>query len=260
MDTIVRDGRGPGAARPGARRPPRRLGRRALLAATGAVLVAVPLTLLTVLVLGGSERLQAADQAVADALHDHVVARPALATALEVVSEITHPTVMRVLAGLLVVALWRHGRRRQAAWLAVATLVGSALSPLLKELVARARPVFPDPVAIAPGYSFPSGHALQSMLLAACVLVLAAPATRGRPALRAVLWTAATGLVVLTGFDRIALGVHYVSDVLAGWVVALATLCVTLAAFSGAPRTDAEVADLPAPPAAPGPHPPQEQQ
>jgi undecaprenyl-diphosphatase len=110
-------------------------------------------------------------------------------------------------------------------------VVGSILSPLLKEVIGRARPSFPDPVALAPGYSFPSGHALQSMLFAASVLVLTWTATRGRPGLRAAVLTGAVGLVLLTGFDRVALGVHYTSDVVAGWVVALATLLTTLAIF-----------------------------
>ena len=234
----------------GPRRPAsallRRLGTRAALAGAAGVLVAVPLTLLTVLVLSGSPRLQRLDQSVADDLHRYVVVRPALADALGVVSVITHPIVMRIAAAAIVVALWARRRRRQAAWLAAATVLGSLLDPLLKEVVARSRPSFPDPVATAPGYSFPSGHALQSMLFAACVLVLAHAGTAGRPLLRSLLWAGAAGLVLLTGLDRVALGVHFVSDVLAGWVVALATLCITLAAFTVRSQEDPAA---PAPPA-----------
>jgi undecaprenyl-diphosphatase len=209
----------------------RRLGRRSLLAAVGGLLVAVPLTLLTVLVLNQSRGLQEVDQGLADDLHAYVSARPDLAGLLGLVSVVTHPIVMRVAATALALRLWRIGQRRQAVWLATATLLGSLLDPLLKEVVARARPAFDDPVALAPGYSFPSGHALQSMLFAACVLVVGHGPTRGRPRARALLWAAAVALVLVTGFDRVALGVHYTSDVVAGWTVALATLCVTLAAF-----------------------------
>lgn len=209
----------------------RRFGTRAVLAGSATVLVAVPLTVLTALVLSGSESLQSFDRGVADGLHAYVVDRPRLASALGVVSEVTHPVVMRVVSVVIGVWLWRAGRRRQAGWFLTAMIVASVLSPLLKEVIRRARPSFPDPVALAPGYSFPSGHALQSMLFAASVVVLTWTLIRARPGLRAAVLTGAVGLVLLTGFDRVALGVHYTSDVVAGWVVALATLLTTLAIF-----------------------------
>ena len=78
--------------------------------------------------------------------------------------------------------------------------------------------MLPEPVAAAGGYSFPSGHALNSAL---CCGILLAIAHRlfGRRA-QAAAWVAAAVLVVVTGFDRVALGVHFVSDVVAGWFVA----------------------------------------
>jgi undecaprenyl-diphosphatase len=68
------------------------------------------------------------------------------------------------------------------------------------------------------------------MLMAACLVVLVHP--RARRVRRVVVWTLAVVLVLLTGVDRIALGVHYLSDVLAGWVVALATVTATTVAFA----------------------------
>jgi undecaprenyl-diphosphatase len=100
---------------------------------------------------------------------------------------------------------------------------------VLKVIVARARPEFTDPVTVAGGYSFPSGHALNSMLFAACLLVLVHPMTSGGR--RAAVWCTGFAFVLLVGLNRISLGVHFLSDVLAGWVVALATLTATLAAF-----------------------------
>ncbi|HEU4665623.1 MAG TPA: phosphatase PAP2 family protein, partial [Dokdonella sp.] len=66
-------------------------------------------------------------------------------------------------------------------------------------------------------YSFPSGHAMGSMTLA-CVLVLLCWWTR----LRWPVLAAAAVLVVLVGASRIYLGVHYPSDILAGWAAAIA--------------------------------------
>ena len=107
--------------------------------------------------------------------------------------------------------------------------IGGVLGVVLKLLVDRARPTFPEPVAHASGYSFPSGHALNSALGVGVLLLVFLPVlTRVG---RAVAYTLGAALVLLTGYDRVALGVHYVSDVVAGWAVALACLAGTAAGF-----------------------------
>jgi membrane-associated phospholipid phosphatase len=145
---------------------------------------------------------------------------------------VLHPRVMWALVAVTALVLWRRGRRRHALWAVVTIAVGASLDTPLKELIARARPAFADPVATAPGYSFPSGHALNTMIVAAAAVVLGWSATRGRPWRRAALLGAAAALVLLTGFDRVGLGVHYVSDVVGGWLIGLAVVCITTAAFS----------------------------
>lgn len=96
-------------------------------------------------------------------------------------------------------------------------IVGSALLNLgVKQLFARERPSLWESIAPETSFSFPSGHAMGSATLA-CVLVLLAWHTRWR-------WTvlAATSLfVVLVGLSRVYLGVHYPSDILAGWAAAI---------------------------------------
>ncbi len=212
------------------RRRSRRLGLRLGLGALSAVLFAIPFSLLAVLVLGRYEGLERADRAVADAFHSRVLPHPWLVSTFDVLGVVTHPNVWRAVAAVIAVVLWRRGRRRLVAWLVTTMTVGGLLGPLLKLLVARARPSFPDPVATASGYSFPSGHALNSMLFALVLVVLAHPVTRG--ARRAAVWVAAVLIVVVTGVDRLALGVHFASDVLAGWVVGVATVAGTTAAFA----------------------------
>ena len=71
-----------------------------------------------------------------------------------------------------------------------------------------------DPVSHAPGYSFPSGHAANAAA-AATVLVLLLWPVLGRVGRRIVLVTATVGVVV-TALDRVYLGVHFPSDVVAG--------------------------------------------
>jgi len=83
-------------------------------------------------------------------------------------------------------------------------------------------------VARASGYSFPSGHALNNALAASVFLLVLLPvAKRARP----LLWTAAVVIPVVTGLSRIGLGVHWTSDVVAGWLLGLATTAATAGAF-----------------------------
>jgi undecaprenyl-diphosphatase len=213
-------------------RAARRFGIRAVLGVVGAFLVAGPLTLLVVLVLTKSPGLRGVDRRIEQSVHAYVVQRPALEHALGVGSTVLHPRVMWVVAGVAAVTLWLRGRRRHAVWAAVTMAVGASIDTPLKELVARARPVFADPVTTAPGYSFPSGHALNTMLIGAGAVVLGWEATRGRPWRRTALLAGATALMVATGFDRVGLGVHYTSDVVGGWIIGLAVVCATTAAFN----------------------------
>ena len=222
---------GPAPAAPEHERA-RRFGVRTVLAAVGVFLAAVPLTLLIVLVLTKSPGLRRVDESIEEHVHAYVVARPALEQALGVGSVLLHPRVMWAVAAVTAAVLWRRGRRRHALWAVVTIAVGGGLDTPLKELIARARPVFADPVATAPGYSFPSGHALNTMMIAAGAVALGWRATRGRPWHRALLLAGATALVLVTGFDRVGLGVHYVSDVVGGWLIGLAVVCATTAAFS----------------------------
>jgi undecaprenyl-diphosphatase len=215
-----------------------RLGGRLLLGAAAAAVLAVLLVLLAAAVVSNVGWVSDVDHEVADRLHRYVLDRPTLASALGLISTLTHPNVMRLVTAATAVGLWWAGRPRIAVWLVVTMAVGGGLDPVLKDLVARARPSFSDPVALAPGYSFPSGHALNTMLLATCVVMITHELTRGRRALRALVWLAAAALVLVTGFDRIGLGVHYVSDVLAGWGVALVTVLATTVAFERWRRTE----------------------
>ena len=209
----------------------RRLGLRTLLAAAGVLIAAVPVTVLAVLVRTKSPALRGIDDGVATAAHRFVVDKPALEQVLGVGSVVLHPRVMWAVAGVTAVVLWRRGRHRWAIWAVVTVAVGGGLDTPLKEFVARARPVFQVPITTAPGYSFPSGHALNAMLIGAGAVVLGWEGTRRRPRARAALFAGATALVVVTGLDRIGLGVHYTSDVVGGWLIGLATVCVTTAAF-----------------------------
>jgi undecaprenyl-diphosphatase len=130
---------------------------------------------------------------------------------------------------VVAVWLWRRDARRLAIWAVTTMTIGGLLGALLKVVVSRARPAFEAPVAHSSGYSFPSGHAVNSFLCTGVLILVFLPVLS-----RAGRWLAyvlGAAIVLLTGFDRVALGVHYVSDVVAGWIVALACLVGTAGAF-----------------------------
>jgi undecaprenyl-diphosphatase len=108
--------------------------------------------------------------------------------------------------------------KRAALWLAIA-MIGSALLDLaLKYAYHRVRPAafFGSP---AKYYSFPSGHALSSLCFYGVMAGLLSARTKSAW-LRVVIWAIAAVLIVAVGISRIYLGVHYPSDVLAGYLAA----------------------------------------
>ena len=218
------------AATDGAQTPtPAEALTRGVVAGLAAFLVAVPFTLMFLLVTSESERIERLDRGVADLLHEWVLATPGGGEVLLWIGRATDPWLLRAAALALAGALAWRGRRRAALWLTIAVVVGGLVGVSLKELVRRARPDFPEPVYVATGYSFPSGHALNSMLIALAVLVVLWPASSR--AGRAVMVATFAGIVLVVGLDRIALGVHFVTDVLAGWTIAVAVVAATGAAF-----------------------------
>ena len=219
----------PAEDRPAGMEPRRGLMSRLVLGAGAAFVVAIPFTLLMLLVLSEWEPLERLDRGIADDLNDLARADPTLVDALRFGSVALDPWVFRLAVIAVAVWLWRRGAQRLALWAVLTAAIGGVLGVVLKVLVDRARPTFPEPVASASGYSFPSGHALNSMLCVGILILVFLPVLSR--AGRTTAYALGAALVLLTGVDRIALGVHYVSDVLAGWVVALACLAGTSAGF-----------------------------
>ena len=102
-------------------------------------------------------------------------------------------------------------------------------SEVLKNVFQRTRPEL-APLVPAPGYSFPSGHALMSAAFygfLAYLLFRHCPS----PLLKWSLVSLLTLLVLAIGFSRVYLGVHYLSDVLAGFAAGGFLLSVTVLCF-----------------------------
>ncbi|MEU4697546.1 phosphatase PAP2 family protein [Nonomuraea dietziae] len=175
--------------------------------------------------------LNGLDMAVAHDLHAHAVANPAWTRLMAFWTDALGPATWRVVVvGVAAWLAWR-GAPLAAGWALITTVAGGLLGEGLKLLIDRARPIFPDPVSSAPGLSFPSGHALAATLGAGVLVLLARPALRGRPLPTALAWTAAALLALSVSYTRVALGVHWVSDVVGGMLLGVAVLAVSVLAF-----------------------------
>lgn len=197
---------------------------------TVASVTAVALTVVFVgLLVVAARPLNPLDERVTRELFEYTVADPGVTWLLVVWTELFGPWTWRVVVLVLAVWLWRRERRGVALWAAATIVVGGLIGWLLKVIVDRERPVLPDPVAFAPGDAFPSGHALNVTLGAGILLLLAMPHLSAGG--RAAAWAGAVFLIVSVAYTRVALGVHWVSDVLGGIVLGVALLAVSVAVF-----------------------------
>jgi undecaprenyl-diphosphatase len=171
------------------------------------------------------------DRVVDDYLHTH--ATPTLTKFFLIVTAFGSIEAM-VLLGVVVAAglAWRQKWTFLVTWLAA--VAGSAfLNHVLKGLFARPRPHFEHPLLVETSYSFPSGHAMESFVAYGMLSYFAVLALRSWESRVGVVCGAAL-LVVLIGFSRMYLGVHYFSDVIAGyaaggvWLSALITGAETM--------------------------------
>jgi undecaprenyl-diphosphatase len=201
--------------------------RTTILGFLAAVLALMLFVWIAVTVLRGQGA--AFDGAVRNAVH--AWASPRLTWVMRGVSQLGEAPFL-IGAGLLVV--WRlaaSGRKRAAVLLAGTVLGSEALTQILKLVFHRPRPEaffgLPNPEM----YSFPSGHAITSCCFWGVLAAILAARSRSLW-VKAGLWTLASVLAALVGFSRVYLGVHYPTDVLAGYALAVVWVAVVRARYA----------------------------
>lgn len=201
--------------------PPPILVAQLVLMAAGAMFLAI----LTAVLMGET---QAADEWMILALHSHGDAGTAIGPAwlTEVVIAITTlGNNLTLVAFVLLGAAWFHFRGdRSALGLILLVGVGGLLIMLaLKLSVGRPRPDVAPWLVPADPWSFPSGHAMMTMAIFLALAVLVGRGIKHRRIRISLIVTALT-FSIAAGLTRVFLGVHYPSDVVAGWFLGIAWL------------------------------------
>lgn len=173
------------------------------------------------------------DRTVSVELHRWAVADPGLTHANRILTDwVWDPWTMRLLTAVVFFLLFLRGERLLACWVALTSLVGALVSQGLKSAVGRERPSWPDPVDSAHFAAFPSGHAMAATVTVGMLLWLLRIHGSSGP-----LWSAALVVGVVSvlgvGFTRVWLGVHWSSDVVAGWLFGACLVALSVATYGG---------------------------
>ncbi len=154
---------------------------------------------------------------------------PALTTVAIAITEIGSTLAMGIIAGVSVLVLWFRGRRGDAVLVAVVSAGAGLLVRVGKATVGRERPPVEFRLVTETNESFPSGHALASAAIIGVLLVVFVPMIHST-AWRATAISGGVLFVLAIGWSRVYLGVHWATDVLAGWLTGVAwlLLCVTV--------------------------------
>lgn len=167
------------------------------------------------------------DQAIADELYQQGLQTPTLIAFYKIISAIGLPGIwiMGIVVGIVFVARrqWLH----LGLW-AFALIGGILVNNVIKLTFSRPRPLFPDPFVIEQQYSFPSGHAMMAVIgFGMLAYVLLIPVQNRF--LRIFLVFGTILLIVVMGISRMALGVHFFSDVVGGFAAGgvWLALCIT---------------------------------
>lgn len=150
----------------------------------------------------------------------HTLASPALTSAMRGISFLGSVLFLTA-ATIFVVALFALRKWGREAKLFAITMIGASfLNTTLKLAFKRPRPVPFFNLTAPETYSFPSGHALASCCFFAGLAAILSGRIRNKR-LRTIIWIVCAMMFLVIGLSRIYLGVHYTTDVIAGFAAAL---------------------------------------
>ncbi|MFZ2527975.1 MAG: phosphatase PAP2 family protein [Rhodococcus sp. (in: high G+C Gram-positive bacteria)] len=147
------------------------------------------------------------------------IREPPITTTATVVTHTGGTVGIAILATVATLLLLRASRPQDALMVAGAVLTGWPVMSLLKLLFARTRPPQPERLVDLSTHSFPSGHAMMSAILAVTLAAVLARSSRPQGARRTMLYGGLAGYTVAVGLTRVYLAAHWLTDVVAGWIL-----------------------------------------
>lgn len=173
----------------------------------------------------------------------HARATPALDAIMLTLTRVGSTRGMVPFAVIVLAALLAMHRSRAALYFLLSSGGAAGLNLLLKAIFQRKRPELWTSIAPEPDWGFPSGHAMGSVAVVAALIVLAWPTRWRWPVI-----VAGTLFAAGVSLSRLYLGVHFPSDIIAGWAASLAwvggltLLLRPTAPRPGSPDPDAQLA------------------
>ncbi|TCO24931.1 YegS/Rv2252/BmrU family lipid kinase [Kribbella steppae] len=193
------------------------------------VLGALPFIVITLLVANHWGPLERWDQSVSARAASYGATHPNVVDLWHVTGDVFLPWAMRAVIVIVAAYLWHRRARLLTVWLLVTAGAELGLVSAVRHIFDRPRPA---PMLVdADGWSFVSSHATAAFVMAGALGVVL-PSVRGwRRRFRLLVMLPTIAVVWIASADRIALNVHYVSDVLGGWALGLAILTATSIGF-----------------------------
>ena len=163
------------------------------------------------------------DRAIALAIHH--LDTPSLVSLIVVITDLGSGVVLSILSALVAVWCLRKKQKRLALILAGNGVVVTALEVILKHVFGRARPTLFAEISLPSDSSFPSGHSMASMAVYGTLAVVLSALVPNR---RGFVIAASSLLIASIGLSRVYLGVHWPSDVVAGFAAGVPFVLVAL--------------------------------
>jgi undecaprenyl-diphosphatase len=211
--------------------PPTERARLALRLGAAAVLMLVAAVLFGIVardVVAG-ERITVLDLEIAHWLRAH--ATPQLTTAMLLFTHLHSTLAIGIYSAVAAAVMAMRGQWHRATTVLICIGGGLALNVLMKHAFRRGRPVLEEPLLTLSTYSFPSGHVAGSTLAYGLLVVFVFRRSRNLPA-RVLALVGAGMAIAAVAFTRLYLGVHYLSDVIAGFLEGVVWLTLCLSALA----------------------------
>jgi membrane-associated phospholipid phosphatase len=157
----------------------------------------------------------------------HQFANPTLDQLMLFTTEIGNPTTVVTVAVITLAILWWRSYRLEAMVFAITCLGGAILNTGLKLFFSKVRPQLWKQLIVETSFSFPSGHAIGSIVLYGFIAYLLASFY---PKYSPIIYTLVVILIGMIGISRLYLGVHWLTDIIAGYGVGFLWLmvCITI--------------------------------